>query len=410
MEISEFNRKSIPNIIAAWAGLLTGPSVMIAATTSFFILPWSKSFNLSRSEVSFILAVSPIIIAVCVAFAGQAMDRWGLRRVLIPGVIAFGVMQFVLSAATVTWELVLATILLSMAGAVTATVGYSKLISLWFGKHRGTVLGICVALGVSAGQATMPHVTKYLIEIGGWRTAYRGIGAIILLIGAPLIVLLMREPGRGGAVLVASSRAVVVGLTRAEALRKPVFWVLGIAIFLGSTSLFGTTTHAVPMLEERGFSPGVAADALSLLFAGGIFGQFTVGFVADRFNTPRITIPYFVSAWIGLMILHSAGQSTVLLVGAFILGLGLGAETAMAAYLTSRYFGLKDFSSIYGLFFAGSSLGVFCGINLMGIMHDLTGSYAIMRYLFGATMGTAVILISCLGPYVFARRQTVQET
>jgi len=28
-----------------------------------------------------------------------------------------------------------------------------------------------------------------------------------------------------------------------------------------------------------------------------------------------------------------------------------------------------------------------------------------MRYIFGVTMGTAVVLISCLGPYVYARRQ-----
>jgi len=400
----EFNRKSIPNIVAAWAGFFTGPSVMIAATTSFFIVPWGQTFGISRAFVSLILSVSPIFIAICVPFAGRAMDRWGLRRVLIPGVLAFGVMNVVMAQAVTTWQLVAITILLSAAGAVTATVGYSKLISLWFDKHRGAVLGVCVALGVSAGQATMPHVTKTLIELGGWRAAYRGIGAIILLAGCPLIIALMREPGKQKAATVTTS-APAVGLTRAEALRKPVFWVLGIAIFLGSTSLFGTTTHAVPMLAERGFTATIAADALSLLFAGGIFGQFTVGFVADRFNTPRITIPYFACAWTGLMIVHSASHPTILLIGAFILGLGLGAETAMTAYLTSRYFGLKDFSSIYGLFFAGSSFGVFCGINLMGVMHNITGSYDIMRYIFGVTMGTAVVLISCLGPYVYARRQ-----
>lgn len=407
METSEFNRKSVPNIIAAWAGLLTGPSVMVAATQSFFVLPWGRAFDLSRSAVSLILSVSPIIIAISVPLAGRAMDRWGLRPVLIPGVFAFGVMQFVLSLATTAWELVGATVLLSVAAAVTATVGYSKLISLWFGRHRGAVLGVCVALGVSVGQTAMPHLVKYLIDVGNWRLAYRGIGAVILLVGFPLILLLMREPKRAVAAT-APAGAAITGITRAEALKKPAFWILGTAIFLGSTSLFGTTTHAVPMLLERGFTPTIAADTVSLLFAGGIFGQFTVGFVADRFNTPRITIPYFASAWIGLMVLHSASHAALLLAGAFILGLGLGAETAMAAYLTSRYFGLRDFSSIYGLFFASSSLGVFFGINLMGKMHDVTGSYDIMRYIFGVTMGTAVLLISSLGPYAYARRQAAE--
>jgi len=180
------------------------------------------------------------------------------------------------------------------------------------------------------------------------------------------------------------------------------------AIFLGSASLLGTISHAKPLLVEHGFSASRAAWAISFVFLGNMAGQFTLGAVADRFNTPRIAPPYFIISWTGLMIFHTATNALWLRGSAITLGFGLGAETAMAAYFCSRYFGLKNFSSIYALFFAASNLGIFTGINVMGIVHDLAGSYAPMRYVFAVTMGLAVVLISCLGPYVYARRQDLE--
>jgi hypothetical protein len=61
----------------------------------------------------------------------------------------------------------------------------------------------------------------------------------------------------------------------------------------------------------------------------------------------------------------------------FFIGLGLGAEVAIMAFLTSRYFGLCTFGAIYGVMFAGFGLADGLGTYLMGVVYDARSSYAV---------------------------------
>ena len=61
----------------------------------------------------------------------------------------------------------------------------------------------------------------------------------------------------------------------------------------------------------------------------------------------------------------------------FFIGLGLGAEVDIMAFLTSRYFGLCAFGAIYGVIFAGFGLVGGLGTYLMGLVYDARSSYAV---------------------------------
>jgi spore maturation protein SpmB len=71
----------------------------------------------------------------------------------------------------------------------------------------------------------------------------------------------------------------------------------------------------------------------------------------DRYFGPRVATWFCGSAALGiiLLILTRGGPATFL--GAFLVGLGMGAEADVIAYLVSRYFGLKAFGEIYGFAF-----------------------------------------------------------
>jgi len=112
-------------------------------------------------------------------------------------------------------------------------------------------------------------------------------------------------------------------------------------------------------------------------------------------------LPFFIAALIGVLIVHSAARTFSLLIGSLLLGVGTGAENGLAAYLTSRYFGLRGFGNIFGFMLAAANLGIGVGLMLMGIAHDLAGDYGPMRMVFGAAMALAVLCIGLLGPYVY---------
>jgi hypothetical protein len=86
-------------------------------------------------------------------------------------------------------------------------------------------------------------------------------------------------------------------------------------------------------------------------------------------------------------------------VAAALLGLLIGAELDLMAYMVSRYFGLRAFGEIYSYVYAAYVLGSGIGPLLMGVGFDATGSYNLA--LGGLAISTLIAagLISRLGPY-----------
>jgi MFS family permease len=406
VSVGEFNPRSIRAAIAAWIGMFIGPNAMVSAPMSLFIAPLTHEFGLTRTAVSSILVISPLSIALFSPFVGRAIDRFGLRQVLLPGILVFGLACMARGYVAHPWQLAVMFFIVSIGSAMNSAVGYAKLVSLWFSANRGRLIGIVVALGAGTGSTLAPQVVRVLIHNYDWRVAYIAMGAYIILLPLPILFFLIKEPAVA-ATTVHAPATMLPGLTRAEAVHTRAFWLLLPAIFLASMALIGTTAHAVPMLTERGFSSLIGTTAISCFFFGGIAGQLTSGYISDRIDSPRVAVPYFFLALVGAMIVHLATNTVVLLGGAVLMGMGQGAEIAFAAYLTSRYFGLRAYGSIYSLLFAASNVGIALGLISMGLVHDHAGSYRPMTYGFGAALAISLLLIVLLGPYRYASRKTL---
>jgi MFS family permease len=402
MRDGEFTPTSIGAAVAAWMGFFVGPNTVLSSVAGLFMVPIAQTFGLKRATISAVLLLSPLTVTVVLPFGGRALDRWGLRRVLIPALTLFALLHMVLGSVRSTWQLIVVMFLLGITAGVHSSVGYAKLISQWFGSHRGVVLGVCVALGSGAGSALLPQLMRVMIRDHGWRGAYVILGAIILALGLPTMLWLLKEAPTSrqnrDETAPSTERS---GLLASQALRTRSFWLLYAAVLLTSTALLGTMMHAYPMLTERGFSPQIATWSVSCMFIGTVIGQMSFGFVVDRIESPRTALPFFVCAFIGLLIVHSATDSGTLLAGSVLAGVGLGAENGLAAYLTSRYFGLLAFGSIFGWMFSAATLGAGLGLITMGAMHDIAGDYGPMRWIFAGFIAIAVVCIGRLGPYAF---------
>lgn len=413
MSRREFTRSSILATIGVWVGFVVGPNAMIAATNSNFLNVLPEALHTSRTSISTVLALALWFNASILPVAGRAADRWGVRVVILPGVLIFALAFFLLSRITELWHFVALQILLTIGATMTSSVGYAKVVSMWFDRNRGLVLGLCVALGAGVSQTLMPKISAGLIVNYGWQGGYIGIALIILCFGFPLVYLLVRAPQHpviqhidaDGVPDGVPSPIDQIGVTRGQALRQPVFYLVFFAIMFGSMALLGSMQHAVPMLTERGLPLSTATTVMSVVFMGVVAGEFSAGFVVDRFNTPRVILPYFICAAIGVITVHTQNNLAILLPGALLMGLGLGGEVGQNAYLVSRYFGLKAFGAIYGMTFAASAVGNGTGTILLGVIRDQTGSYEAGRYLAGGAILISVICIASLRPFVYASRR-----
>jgi len=288
----------------------------------------------------------------------------------------------------------------------------SDVISHWFDRHRGLALGLMMA-GLGTGALIMPSVAQYLISGFGWRVAFGAFGAAILLVKVPIVATFLKErpepmglrpDGDPYAVTATQKKISDPGLPLNKALRTPIFWLLFCIFFLVSASAQASYTHIAAILADRGSVARTAAFATSLFGAGVLAGRAGSGYLLDRFFAPRVAAIIFSCAAAGILTLRVSGSQELAFVAAILIGLGVGAEGDVMAYLTSRYFGLRSFGAIYGFTFGGFVLGGGCGVYLMDIIFDVTGSYAIALTLFTILTLAGAALMMRLGPYRYQKR------
>jgi MFS family permease len=272
-------------------------------------------------------------------------------------------------------------------------MGYSRVVSSWFTERRGLALALVVC-GVGVGSILFPWLTQQLIDDYGWRVAYRVLGAIVLLMGIPLTAIFVREqPGAAGRRLTAQGSSVRQGL------QSRAFWLIVATLFLSSIAVNGAITHLSPLLTDRGVTPARAALAVSVLGASSLSGRLVTGLLLDRWFGGRVSAVLLMGVAAGILLLATASTSGAGLLAAALIGFGMGGEADVTPYLLTRYFGLRMFSTLYGLTWTAYAIAGATGPVLMGRVFDATGSYAGLLVILSAVTTVSALLMLLLPPY-----------
>ena len=392
-------------VFGAVSGLVVCNGPVLAFTFGVFLKPLMADMGWDRAEASFALSFGGIFSALMVPVFGWMMDRWSIRRVALPGIVLYAGAIALLALSP--RSLLLFTLLFALAeglSAIQTPIGYAKAIAAWFDRRRGLALGTAMS-GVGIGGFIMPQLAEALIERVGWRDAYLVLGALTLLIAFPVVALWIREPRagegeHGGRVI---ARHDLPGLTPRQAAATLRFWLLLAVLFLVAISINGTVAHVVPLLTDAGIPRAAAAATLGLFGLATMVGRLLAGWLVDRFFASYVATVLFLAPIAGFAFLASA-TGALPTVGVILLGLGLGTEIDLIAFLVSRYFGQRAFGQIYGycfmLFGFGSSFGRFLG----GWVYDLAGSYNPALIGAGVALVVAVVLVNRLGPYMYPVR------
>ena len=369
-----------------------GPVVFF--TFGVFLKPVSQEFGWNRGAISAAISVSYLMVALTVPLTGILIDRWGVRRVLLPSIVLFAISFAAISLTPASLPVFVA--LYAMVGVSSACHGpppYVKAIAAWFDRQRGLAMGIAMA-GTGIGVVLVPQLARILIEAFGWRIAYVGIAAVLLVVAIPSVALFLREPAeapprRGMPPSEAPGLSVREALTGSSR-----FWRLSAAVFLVGMVVNGTIAHLVPLLTDRGLSPALATSILSAVGFATIAGRVFTGYLADRFFAPYVAAGFFLLPCFGIYLLASGLKGIVPVISVVSLGLALDCEVDMMGYLTSRYVGLKRFGELYGYVFALFITGTALGPYLMGVSFDTFHGYEPALLGFGLALVIASVVVA----------------
>jgi len=369
--------------------VFVGFASLLVYTFSIFLKPIATEFGWSREAVSAAFGFAALSVAACSPPLGLLLDRYPARRLIIPCVTVFGCAFASLSLLTAhIWHLYAVFIVLGIVGNGTAHLAYTRVLSTWFEQRRGLAFAVLLT-GGAFGAMVLPMVAETLIQAMGWRHTFAVMGAIVLVIGLPLTTAVRERsvPSR-------KVEGVESGASVAEGMRSGIFWIIVSVLFIVSISQNGAIAHLSPLLTDRGVSPRNAALAASAMGGAVLLGRFVTGMLLDRFFAPRVSFILLLFAALGTFLLSGAKSVSVGVIGAGLIGLGMGGEADVTPYLLSKYFGLRSFSTLYGLTWTAYAIAGAIGPVIMGKVFDATGSYAILlSWLAGSTMIAASIML-----------------
>lgn len=391
-------RRSWRLVLATVAG--TCCSSLLVYTFSVFIDPLSQSLGWSRTALSgFAFFVNLGYLAVA-APAGRLMDRIGVRPVVLVSIplLALAWASFSLARGSI-WTLYLPSLAAGAVATCASIVPYSRAICGWFVAGRGTALGL-MATGLGVAAMVGPRVFQSVVDADGWRLGFLAMAGAALL-PLPLMAFFLHERRESASGL----RSAEAGLTRRQAFRQPVFWLLAVASFLWLFA-FGHVVHLVSFLTSCGLSRSQAATYAGLLGAASIGGRLATGIIIDRVNVPRVCAVVFLAQALALAALGIfKGHFAVAAIA--IMGFSHGAEIDCVAYLTAAYFGLKCFGEIFGLVVVATVMGSAVGPLAFGYLRDASGAYSLPYLMMAAFAAGSGFLMFCVGRHSPLDRKTV---
>ncbi|WP_175051773.1 MFS transporter [Paraburkholderia sediminicola] len=363
-------------VFGSLLGLTVGNVTVLQFSTSVLMKPIMAEFGWNRSVMSVAVMLGSIFAAIATPVAGRLIDRRGIRRVTLIAIALFALAIAAMSLAPAipaAFAAMFAVMGLFSGGQ--APLPYAKAIAAAFDRRRGLAMGIAMT-GVGLGAALVPRLTQFYLDRFGWRGAYVAIGLTVFVIAFLAVGLFIRDPAGAPDITEAHEHGPgLPGLEAGEAVRNQDFWKLAVVFLCIPIVVNGTVVHLVPLLTDRGIPAGQAVAVFSGMGASLIAGRLLCGFLLDRFFGPYVAIAFVILPAIGVIALLASADVSLTTIGAVLVGLGMGAEVDLIAYLQSRYFGLRAFGQIYGYLFAVFTVGTGLGPFAMGAAYDATGSY-----------------------------------
>lgn len=353
----------------------------VSETFAVFLLPMQDALDVTRSEMTGVYSVYMLVHGLGAPFMGLIFDRFGARASYGLGVVAMGTGVLGAGYVTALWQYYLCIgVLVGIGVAALGMVSASGLLSRWFTRRLGSVMGLAYA-ALGAGVLVLTPLTQILLERNDWRDVYLMLGAGILALLFPAAFLPLGRMSRGSG-LWRRTRSGPAGERSgpgiAQAIRNQAFWGLFFVFFFTGFATYAILPQSVAYLIENGIDPVPAATAFGLTGMLSVFGMMSIGWLSERFGQRlMVTVSYLCSLTGITCLILIAWTPSLILVYGFVLffGISQGARGPVVSTLVAVLFPGGGIGSIYGVITTGIGIGAALGAWLSGLLKEVTDAY-----------------------------------
>lgn len=332
---------------------------------------------------------------------GRFIDLFGSRAVLTLVGAALGITVCAMSRVTTFTELAIAVTLTRALGQSALSVVSIAMVGQWFVRRIDMAMAI-YSFALSVGFMIAFPVVGSLVQSHGWRYAWFAIGAATLGALVPLGLLFVRRSPESIGLRAddepttedqhperSTENLEPHGYTLREALSTPAFWVFAFGAALYGLVASGIGLFNESILAERGFGANTYYQTLVVTAMTGLAGNFTGGWLARFVPLNRLMAIALSVLTAGLLALPHVNTTMTAMAWAALMGLGGGLVMVLFFSVWPRVYGRRQLGRIQGVAQAMTVLASAVGPVLLAECVEMTGSYAAMFYILGATVALA---------------------
>lgn len=349
---------------------------------SYFVTSVCSELSVSRAGFTFYYSIMLTVNMIVNPFHGQILRSKSVRSRLLMAAAWNGVVFLLFACAGRLWHFYVIGALLGMFSNSFLSLCASVIVQRSYsGAQAATAMGIVMA-GSGAGGICLSILLTAVVERLGWRAGYVFLSLfwVVLLLSAALLL--------GGEKQLAAEKSAArgEGMTREEALRSPVLYLILILMFLLGYGC--SVQQQIPaVLSDLKRSAGQISGYMTVfsvaLALGKAFQGWLYGRVGVKWGGRAVILCYAIS--------YLCFRDTRLIYPALILlAVGMGTVTTMMSLLGRELFGTRDYAAIWSIVMIPTSLSVIVGAPIWGRIYDMTGSYR------GGMAGVSLMLLAAL--------------
>jgi MFS family permease len=375
-----------------------------------------EEFGFNASELGRATAVTFAASALLAPLAGVLIDRFGVLRIIRIGLVILAVCFACFPFAQNLMQIYALHFGFAMGLVLCGLMPNVVLLSRWFSRYRGAVIGLLTSASSLAGAVLPLSIAPIVLDPElGWRWGYGALaGAFIVLALIPGLIALKssphsvgQQPDGAAASEGTGSEAKLDGISFAVAIRSRTLWALA----LSSACLwysFNALNNQVTIFfeQEAGLAPADATLLYSTIFWCAFVGKFLFGALSDIFAKQKVMLLTAALLFTGCCLMFTQGSDGLelvrsqsrLTVFAVVFGLGYGGVFTLIQLVCVDYFGQRDLGKILGIVIFVDSLGAALGTSLTGHLQTTSGSYLVPFMAVACVAFVAIIGVLLIRP------------
>ena len=264
-----------------------------------FLEPMSFEMGWGRDVLGLAFAIQNLAWGIFAIVAGAFADKFGSLRVLVAGVICYGIGMWGMAFSANETTIYTTAGLLVGAGIAGTSFGIvlPALVRAVPKEKQGWALGIGTAAG-SFGQFLLVPIIQFIIDLLGWFQTLQLLGLSTLI----MLFFVLPIAKYGGAPLekVKTNAPLPILEVARNAFKVPSYVLLIFGFYVCGFHLAFIGVHMPAYLLDQGFSAYIGAASISIIGLCNIFGAYYAGITSDTHPKHKLLVIIYLARAIAI--------------------------------------------------------------------------------------------------------------